>query len=99
VPTGKEFPTEDDKEQVVFMSFFERKFSVPTGDFFRGVLYYYKMELVCLVPNSITTVSSFIHLCEAYMGIPPHFFLWWNFFNFKKTGKFSGIICSVMFYL
>jgi hypothetical protein len=35
VPSGKEFPTEDDKEQVVFMSFFERKFSVPTGDFFR----------------------------------------------------------------
>jgi hypothetical protein len=37
-PTGEAFPTEDDKEQVVFASFFERKFNVPTGDFFRGLL-------------------------------------------------------------
>jgi hypothetical protein len=37
-PTGEAFPTEDDKEQVIFASFFERRFNVPTGDFFRGLL-------------------------------------------------------------
>jgi hypothetical protein len=36
-------------------------------------LYYYRLELVHLVPNSITVVSTFIHFCEAYLGIPPHF--------------------------
>jgi hypothetical protein len=28
------FPTEDDKEQVIFASFFERGFNVPVDDFF-----------------------------------------------------------------
>jgi hypothetical protein len=56
------------KEQVVFASYFERGFNLPMGEFFRGLLYYYKLELVHLVPNSITVVSTFIHFCEAYLG-------------------------------
>jgi hypothetical protein len=36
---GEEFPTEDVKEHVVFVSFFERGFNLPVGDFFRGLLY------------------------------------------------------------
>jgi hypothetical protein len=58
---GEQFPSEDVKEQVVFASFFERDFNLPTGDFFRGLLYYYGLELVHLVPISITVVSTFIH--------------------------------------
>jgi hypothetical protein len=87
---GEEFPTEDVKVQVVFASFFERGFNLPVGDFFRGLLYYYKMELVHLVPNSIIVVSTFIHLCEAYLGISPHFLLWRYLFCVKSTGKRSG---------
>jgi hypothetical protein len=34
--------------------------------------------LVYLVPDSITIVSTFIHFYEAYMGISPHFLLWWS---------------------
>jgi hypothetical protein len=75
---GEEFL--DIKEQVVFASFFERGFNLPAGDFFRGLLYYYGLELVHLVPNSITVVSTFIHFCEAYLGISPHFLLWRYFF-------------------
>jgi hypothetical protein len=59
--TGEEFPTEDAKEQVVVASFFEHGFNIPAEDFFRGLLFYYKLELVHLVPNSITIVSTFIH--------------------------------------
>jgi hypothetical protein len=88
---GEEFPSEDVKEQVVFTSFFERGFNLPAGDFFRGLLYYYRLELVHLVPNSITVVSTFIHFCEAYLGIPPHFLLWRYFFCVKSTGKRSGL--------
>jgi hypothetical protein len=72
---GEEFLSEDVKEQVVFASFFERGFNLPAGDFFRGLLYYYRLELVHLVPNSVTVVSTFIHFCEAYLGIPSHFLL------------------------
>jgi hypothetical protein len=71
--TRLQFPGEDVKEQVVFSSFFEHGFNLPVGDFFWGLLYYYNLERVHLVPNSITVVSTFIHLCEVYLGISPHF--------------------------
>jgi hypothetical protein len=96
---GEEFPTEHVKEQVVFASHFERGFNLPVGDFFHGLLYYYKLELVHLVPNSITIVSTFIHFCEAYLGILPHFLLWRHLFCVKSTGKRSGPMGAVMFCL
>jgi hypothetical protein len=69
-------PIEGIGETVVFLTHTERGFGVPTGDLFRGLLYFYRIDLVHLVPNTITIVSSFIHLCEAYLGILPHFHLW-----------------------
>jgi hypothetical protein len=93
---GEEFPTEDVKEHVVFTSYFERGFNLPTSDFFWGLLYYYKLELVHLVPNSITVVSIFIHFCEAYLGISPQFLLWRHLFCAKSTSKRSGPVGAVM---
>jgi hypothetical protein len=97
--TEEQFPSEDVTDEVVFASFFERGFNLPAGDFFRGLLYYYQLELVHLVPNSITVVSIFIHLCEAYLRISPHFLLWRYFFCVKGTGKRSGPVGAVMFNL
>jgi hypothetical protein len=99
VAAGEQFSSEDVKEQVIFASFFERGFNLPTGDFFRGLLYYYRLELVHLVPNSITVGSTFIHFCEVYLGIPPHFTLWRYFFCIKSTSKRSGPVGAVMFNL
>jgi hypothetical protein len=96
---GEQFPSEDVKEQVVFASFFERGFNLAVGDFFRGLLYCYNLVLVHLVPNSITVVSTFIHFCEAYLGISPHFLLWRYLFCVKSTGKRSGPVGAVMFTL
>jgi hypothetical protein len=95
----EQFPTADVKELVVFASYFERGFNLPIGDFFRGLLYYYKLELVQLIPNSITVVSTFIHLCEAYLGISPHFLLWRHQFCVETIGKRSGPVGVVMFCL
>jgi hypothetical protein len=66
---GKLFLSKDVKEQVVFASFFERGFNLPVGDFFWGLLYYYNLELVHLVPNSITVVSTFIHFWRRIWDI------------------------------
>jgi hypothetical protein len=96
---GEEFPSEDVKEHIVFASFFERGFNLPAGDFFRGLLYYYRLELVHLVPNSITAVSTFIHFSEAYLGILLHFTLWRYFFCVESTGKRLGPVGAVMFNL
>jgi hypothetical protein len=86
---GEQFPSEDVEEQLVFASF-EHDFNLPAGDIFYGLLYYYGLELVHLVPNSITIVSTFIHFCETYLGISPHILLWRYFFSVKSTGKRSG---------
>jgi hypothetical protein len=96
---GEQFPSKNVKDQVVFASFFERGFNLLVGDFFRGLLYYYQLELVHLVPNFITVVSTFIHFCEVYLGISPHFLLWRYFFCAKSTGKRSGLVGAVMFTL
>jgi hypothetical protein len=95
---GEEFPSDDAKEQVIFVSFFERDFNLPVGDFFRGLLFYYRLELVHIVPNCVTVVSTFIHFCEAYLGIPPHSVVE-VFFSVKSTGKRSGPAGAVMFNL
>jgi hypothetical protein len=72
----EEFPTEGTGETVVFLAHIECGFGVQAGDFLRGLLHFYRIELVHLAPNSITIISTFVHLCEAYLGIVPHFHLW-----------------------
>jgi hypothetical protein len=96
---GEQFTSEDVKDQVVFSSFFERGFNLPVGDFFHGLLYYYHLELVHLVPKSTTVVSTFIHFCEGYLGKSPHFLSWRYFFYMKSTSKRSGPVGAVMFTL
>jgi hypothetical protein len=72
---GEEFPTEGTGKTVIFLVHIERGFGVPVGDFLRGLLHFYCIELVHLASNSITIISTFINLCEAYLGIAPHFHL------------------------
>ena len=50
---GEEFPMEDRMETVVFRSFYEKGFALPTGAFFRGLLFFYGLEVTHLKPNSI----------------------------------------------
>jgi hypothetical protein len=96
--TGEEFPMEGTSETVVFLAHIEHGFRVPAGDFFCSILFFYMIELVHLVPNAITIISSFILLCEAYLGIAPHFHLWCYFFELKKIGK-TEVMGSVSFML
>jgi hypothetical protein len=94
----EEFPTEGTGETVVFLGHIEHRFGVPAGDFLRGLLHFYRIELVHLAPNSITIISTFIHLCEAYLDVTPHFHLWRHFFELKKTDK-GVVVESVSFLL
>ena len=73
---GEEFPMEDRMETVVFRSFYEKGFALPAGAFFCGLLFFYGLEVTHLKPNSIALIAIFIHLCEAFLGIVPHFNLW-----------------------
>jgi hypothetical protein len=61
-------------------TFYERGFGVPSYRFLRSLLQFYGLELHHLTPSSILYMAAFVTLCEAYMGIEPHFNLW-NYFS------------------
>jgi hypothetical protein len=61
---GFTFPTEDTHESVIYIPFLIRGLAL------------YHLNLTHLNPNSILQVSVFVHLCEAFLGILPHFGLW-----------------------
>jgi hypothetical protein len=67
----------------MFMRFAERGLSLPTSDFFKGLLEYYSIEYLNLNPNGIFHTSVFIHFCEAFLGIKPHWVLFRKFFRVK----------------
>jgi len=78
------FPTPRGDELVVFEDYFYRRFGVPIHPFLRGLMDYYRISLCNLSPNSILPVYVFIHFCEAYLGILPHFDLFRHFFCLKN---------------
>lgn len=80
---GKEFPTPNTGEIIVFTHFFYCGFGLPTSDFFRGILEYYGLQIYHLNPNSILHIAIFIHVCEAFLGIHPHFNLFRRLFSLK----------------
>jgi hypothetical protein len=95
---SEEFLTEGIGETAVFLAHIERGFGVPAGNFFSGLFFFYRIELVHLVLISITIISTFIHLCEAYLSIARHIHQWCHFFKLQEMGK-SGVVGSVGFML
>jgi Putative gypsy type transposon. len=80
---GEAFPTPDTHEVVVFSHFFYGGFALPTSKFFRGILSFYGISLHHLNPNSIVHIANFVHVCEAFLGIKPHFALFRRIFFLK----------------
>jgi len=85
-PEGESYPDRRTGEIVVFEDFFKRGFGIPVHPFLQGLLLYYEIEICNLQPNSILLVSTFIHLCKAYVGITPHFDLFRYLFCLRKKG-------------
>jgi hypothetical protein len=77
---GQDIPTLNMKEIVVLSSLFQHGFGLPSCDFFRGLLHY-QIELIHLNPNSILQITVFVHLCEAFLVVPPNFPLFKSYFS------------------
>ena len=75
---------------VMFMSFLYRGLSLPAHEFLRRLLHVYEIQLWQLTPNSILHLAIFITLCEAFLGIEPHFGLWKKIFFVKRYNCSSG---------
>jgi hypothetical protein len=68
--------TVDTHEAIIFMPFLIRGLALPVSPFFRGLLDFYSLNLTHLNPNYVFQVAVFVYLCEAFLGILPHFGLW-----------------------
>ena len=80
---GEDRPYENTGEIVALAPYFERGLGLPCSVFFSGLLRYYRIQLHHLTPNSFVHISIFVHLCEAFLGIEPHFELFRSFFHLK----------------
>jgi hypothetical protein len=78
---GDPYPMEKNPDEIpMFTRFAERGLSLPSSDFFKGLLEYYGIEYLNLNPNGIFHTSVFVHFCEAFLGIKPHWVLFRKFF-------------------
>jgi hypothetical protein len=75
----------------MFTRFAERGLSLPTSDFFKGLLGYYGIEYLNLNPNGIFHTAVFVHFCEAFLGIKPHCILFRKFFRVKPQPSTSNL--------
>jgi hypothetical protein len=81
---GDPYPMEKSLDEIpMFTRFAERGLSLLASDFFKGLLGYYGIEYLNLNPNGIFHASVFVHFCEAFLGIKPHWILFRKFFRVK----------------
>jgi hypothetical protein len=81
---GDPYPMEKNPDEIpMFTGFAERGLSLPASDFFKGLLGYYGIEYDNLNPNGIFHTSVFVHFCESFLGIKPHWILVQKFFRVK----------------
>ena len=71
--SGEPYPMPHTDEAIVFEDYFWRGLGIPVHPFLRDLLEFWRVSLCNLHPNTILHISIFIHLCEAYLGVLPHF--------------------------
>jgi hypothetical protein len=89
-PEGESYPEPRAGEIVIFEDLFKRGFGVLVHPFLQGLLLYYEIGICYLHPNLIFLVTTFIHLCEAFVGIEPHFDLFLYLFCLRRKGAVGG---------
>jgi hypothetical protein len=73
----------------MFLAFLFRGLSLPAHEFLCGLLFVYDVQLHQLTPNSLLHIACFITLCEAFLGIDPHWILWKYLFCLRLIGGAS----------
>jgi hypothetical protein len=66
---------------VTFVALYEWGFGAPSHRFLHLLLWHYGLELHHLTPSGVLHITTFVTLCEAYLGIDPQFDLWNYFFR------------------
>ena len=76
-------PMKNVEELVLFQHFMERGLALPASEFLHGMLHFYGIQIHHLTPNSIVHISIFVHLCEAFLCVWPHWDLFHYIFHLK----------------
>ena len=77
---GEDRQYDGTNEIVLFCDFVERNLAIPASDFLHALLKCWGIQLHHLTHQSILHLSIFTHLCEAFIGIEPHFYVFQHFF-------------------
>jgi hypothetical protein len=75
-------------EFMIFMSFLDRGFAVPSSDFLRQLLAFYNIKIYDLRPHSVQQISLLVVMCECYLRCPPYFPLWVSIFH-RRVARVS----------
>jgi len=86
-----ERPFEKISEIVLFKAFVEHGLAIPVCDFLRGLLFFLGIQLHHLTPDSILHIAIFVHLCETFLGIYPHFDLFKSLFSLNPFPNLKNI--------
>jgi hypothetical protein len=54
---------------VSFIRLHERGFTAPASRFMRGLCHHYGVELQNFAPNAISQATTFVGVCEGFLGI------------------------------
>jgi hypothetical protein len=88
---GDPYPMEKSEDEIpMFARFAECGLALPASDFFKGLMGYYGVKYLNLNPNSIFHTAVFVHFCEAFLGIRPHWILFRKFFRVKLQPSASN---------
>jgi hypothetical protein len=88
---GDPYPMEKNLDEIpMFTQFAEHGMSLSASDFFKGLLGYYGIEYLNLNPNGIFHTSVFVHFCEAFLEIKPHWILFRKSFWVKPQPSASN---------
>ncbi|KAE8772733.1 hypothetical protein D1007_55207 [Hordeum vulgare] len=87
IPDAETAPTPREGEIVVFHEHFYRGFGVPTSTFFSNWFICLGLQPHHLASNAILQLSSFIVLCDGFLGIEPRLDLWQSLFFLKQQSK------------
>lgn len=84
---------------VSFVAFHLLGFGMPVHRFLREVLHHYGVSLHELSPNGIQQMAAFVALCGGFLGINPHFDLFFYFFKAALVKPSGGVapwgFCSI----
>ena len=86
----QQWPSGEEGQIPVFQAYCECCLRLPAHPFLTLILEHFGVELVNLGPNSITMLSVFVYLCEAYLGIPADLELFQYFYGMARQSGIAG---------